>query len=107
MIRDFHETLAAYEQILSEKNGKPTRASRTRQKITNKGVHKSLAEWTKGKEETNGFKLLVEAGMPEYTGEHLVLRYASRFPEDIVALARERLTSHGIEVPSEGLLEVE
>ena len=107
MIRDFHETLAAYEQLLSEKNGKPTRASRTRQKITNKGIHKSLAEWTKGKEETNGFKLLVDVGMPQYTGEHLVLRYASRFPEDIVALARDRLISNGIEVPSESLLEAD
>lgn len=101
MIRDFHETLAAYEQLLSEKNGKPTRASRTRQKITNKGIHKSLAEWTKGKEETNGFKLLVDVGMPEYTGEHLVLRYASRFPEDVVTLARDRLVSNGIAVPDE------
>jgi len=107
MMRDFHQTLAAYEQVLTEKNGKPARASRTRQKMTSKSAHKSLVEWTKGKEETNGFRLLVEAGMPDYTGEHLVLRYASRFPEDIVALARERLTSHGIEVPSEELLAVE
>ena len=101
MVRDFHETLAAYEQLLSEKNGKLTRASRTRLKIANKGIHQSLLDWTKGKEQTNGFKLLVYVGMLEYTGEYLVLRYASRFPEDVVASARDRLVSNGIAVPDE------
>jgi hypothetical protein len=46
------------------------------------------------------FKLLVEANLPEYTGEYLVARYADRFPADIVALARERLSSHKISLPS-------
>ncbi len=99
LIRDFHETLAAYEQLLSEKNGRNQPAGRTRQKIANKGVHQSLIEWTRGKIETNGFKLLVEAGLPEFTGEYLVVRYANRFPEDVVALARERLQRHDIALP--------
>ena len=99
LIRDFYETLAAYEQLLSEKNGRATPASRTRQKIDNKGVYQSLIEWTRGKAETNGFKLLVEKGLPEYTGEYLVVRYASRFPQDVVELARRRLTAHGISIP--------
>jgi hypothetical protein len=100
LVRDFYETLAAYEQLLTEKNGRTTAASRTRQKIDNKGVHQSLIEWTRGKAETNGFKLLVEKGLPEYTGEYLVLRYANRFPEDVVVLARSRLASHGITIPN-------
>jgi hypothetical protein len=100
LVRDFYETLAAYEQLLTEKNGRTTAASRTRQKIDNKGVHQSLIEWTRGKVETNGFKLLVEKGLPEYTGEYLVLRYANRFPEDVVALARSRLAAHGITIPN-------
>jgi hypothetical protein len=99
LVRDFHETLAAYEQILTEKNGRTTLASRTRQKIANKGVHQSLLEWTQGKTETNGFRLLVEAGLPEYTGEYLVVRYAELFPCEIVDLARSRLTAHNIAVP--------
>jgi hypothetical protein len=100
LVKDFYETLAAYEQLLTEKNGKTTSASRTRQKIANKGVYQSLIEWTRGKAETNGFKLLVEAGLPEYTGEYLVVRYAERFPADIVDLARDRLASHKITVPN-------
>jgi hypothetical protein len=97
LVRDFYETLGAYEQLLTEKNGFTTIASRTRQKIMNKGIHQSLIEWTRGKIETNGFLLLVEAGLPEFTGEHLVTKYPHRFPEDVLALARERLSKHGIE----------
>ena len=100
LVKDFFETLAAYEQLLTEKHGKTTAAGRTRQKIANKGVYQSLIEWTRGKTETNGFKLLVDAGLPEYTGEYLVVRYADRFPADTAALARDRLTSHKIALPT-------
>ena len=41
LVRDFYETLAAYEQLLTEKNGRNTTASRTRQKIDNKGYIKA------------------------------------------------------------------
>jgi hypothetical protein len=99
LVRDFYETLAAYEQLLTERNGRNTPASRTRQKITNKGVHQSLVEWTKGSAETEGFKLLVDAGMPEYTAEYLVARYAERFPADVASLAQQRLTAHNIPLP--------
>jgi hypothetical protein len=96
LVRDFYATLGAYEQLLTEKNGSTTIASRTRQKIANKGVHQSLIEWTRGKEETNGFILLVEAGLPEFTGEYLVTKYAKRFPDDVVKLAHVRLSKHQI-----------
>ena len=101
LIRRFHETLAAYEQLLSEKNHSNTTATRTRQKIANKGVHQSLVEWTRGKVETNGFKLLVEAGLPEYTGEYLVVQYTNRFPKDVVKLAQDRLRRHEIALPED------
>lgn len=99
LIREFWETLAAYEQLLTEKNGRTTRATRTRQKITNKGVHRSLVEWTLGKTETNGFTLLVEKGLPEYTSEYLVVKYDGRFPPDVVDLARRRLEEHDVALP--------
>ncbi len=101
LVSDFYKTLAAYEQLLTEKNGRTTLASRTRQKIDNKGIHESLIEWTWGKIETNGFKLLVEKGLSEYTGEYLVVRYADRFPDDIVTLAKRRLAAHGIKAPEQ------
>lgn len=100
LVKGFFETLAAYEQLLTERNGKTTTASRTRQKIANKGVHQSLIEWTRASTETEGFELLVERGLPQYTGEYLVARYADRFPADVVGLAHDRLRKHGIELPA-------
>lgn len=99
LVKDFYETLAAYEQLLTERNSRTQLAHRTRQKIANKGVYESLVEWTRGKTETEGFKVLINAGLPEYTGEYLVARYAGRFPADVVALARERLSAHNIMLP--------
>jgi hypothetical protein len=100
IVAAFHETLAAYEQILSEKNGRNQPAGRTRQKIENKGVRQSLIEWTRQKQPSSGFTLLVERGMPEFTGEFIVARFPSRFPEDVVALARERLQAHSVPIPA-------
>jgi hypothetical protein len=97
--RRFHETLAAYEQLLTEKNNKNTPASRTRQKIANKGIPQSLIEWVRGKVETNGFNLLLEKGLPEHTAEYVVVQFEPRFPPDVVELARSRLLSHGIRLP--------
>src|SRR5690606_25198699 len=96
LVRGFHETLAAYEQLLTEKNGRNTPASRTRQKIDNKGVHQSLIEWTRAPKETEGFQLLVAKGLPEFTGEYLVAKHAGRFPAEIVTRALTRLQEHGI-----------
>ncbi len=100
LVRGFYETLAAYEQLLTEKNGRTTSASRTRQKIDNKGVHQSLIEWTRASKETDGFRLLVEKGLPEFTGEYLVARHAGRFPSDVVGRAVARLEEHGIQPPA-------
>ena len=100
IVLEFHQMLAAYEQLLTEKNGKNTAASRTRQKLANKGVRQSLIEWARGKTETNGFKALVDAGLPEMTGEYIILRHKDQFPSDVIDLARERLASHGIDVLS-------
>ena len=99
LIREFHETLAAYEQLLTEKNGRTTKASRARQKVANKGVHQSLIEWTLEKVETDGFKLLIEKDLPQYTGEYLVVKYANRFTPDVVQLAKARLEKYGVEEP--------
>jgi hypothetical protein len=99
LVRRFFETLAAYEQLLSEKNHSNTVAARTRQKIANKGVHQSLIEWTRNKIETNGFQLLLAAGMPEYTAEYIVVEFGGRFPHDVVELAMERLRRHEVAAP--------
>jgi hypothetical protein len=89
--RDFYATLRAYEELLTQKHGRTTRANRTRQKLRNKGVIQCLEDWAISSAPTEGFKLLVDSGMPELTGEHLVIKYADRFTPDAVAAAKMRL----------------
>ena len=40
---------------------------------------------------TEGFKLLVEKGLPELTAEYLVVKHETRFPLAAVEAAKERL----------------
>ena len=94
--RDFYETLAAYEQLLTEKNGRTTKATRTRQKLKNKGVIQCLEDWAISSAPTEGFDLLIRNGLVELTGEYLVLRYPAHFSTRAVAAARARLSGLGI-----------
>lgn len=94
--KGFYEMLAAYEELLSQKNGKRTAASRTRQKLKNKGIVKCLEEWAVGTAPTQGFELLVKNGLYELTGEYLVLRFPEHFSEKAVRSAQLRLEKHGV-----------
>jgi hypothetical protein len=89
--RDFYATLAAYEELLTEKNGRTTRASRTRQKLKNKGVTQCLEDWAMAPGGTDGFNLLISLGMVELTGEYLVTKYPDRFSQGAVRAANARL----------------
>jgi hypothetical protein len=95
--RDFYAALAAYEELLSEKNGRTTRASRTRQKLKSKGVIQCLEDWAIAPGGTDGFNLLTKLGMAELTGEHLVLKYPNRFSERAVKAASARMAAMGTE----------
>lgn len=95
----FYETLAAYEHLLSEKNGRNQQAGRTRQKVNRKGVRQTLIDWTMQDGRTAGFETLVAKGLYQYTGEFIVARFASEFPEDAVERAKQVLTKHNIPIP--------
>lgn len=91
---DFAATLAAYEQLLSEKNNRTTIATRTRSKIQNKGVVQSLIEWALAKTPTTGFDLLMTNGMESLTGEALIIKYSDRFPPHVVEAAQSRIEKY-------------
>lgn len=91
--RAFFHTLAAYELLLTQKNGRTTRASRTRLKLKGKGVVACLEDWAKSKEPSESFELLVGNGMVELTGEQLVLTHPDRFTLEAVAGATTRLAT--------------
>lgn len=59
--------------------------------MKNKGVVECLEDWAKAYTETEGFKLLTQAGLIELTGEYLVTKYPERFTPEAVRRARERL----------------
>ncbi len=82
--RDFYSTLAAYEEILSEKHGRKVLASRTRQKLKNKGYIACLEDWARNAKRTEGFSTLVQTGHLELTGEYLVLKYPQHFSKKAV-----------------------
>jgi hypothetical protein len=96
LIRAAFEAVAAYEQTLKEKHGKKVLASRTRQKITKKGVYQSLVEWSKLHGDRPGFHALIEAGLPEFTFEAVIVRFSDRFTPEVVASCRETLKKAGV-----------
>lgn len=98
--RDFFETLTAYEELLTLKNGRTTRANRTRQKLKNKGVIQCLEDWAISGVSTEGFDLLVQNGLFDLTGEYLVLKYPDRFSARAVATAKSRLEALGVPLPT-------
>jgi hypothetical protein len=56
--RDFYAMLAAYEELLSRKYGRTTRATRTRQKLANKGILQCLEDWALSSQLTEGLERL-------------------------------------------------
>src|SRR6266404_4382660 len=91
LVRATWEAVAAYEQTLYQKHGRNQSAARTRQKIKAKGVHQSLLEWGKLHGNRPGFQSLIEAGLPEFTFEAVILKFSERFPADVVEACRHTL----------------
>lgn len=58
------------------------------------GVEGTLKDWALGKP-TRGFAMLIDRGLPELTGEAIVLRHVTSFPSETVDAARERLKEAG------------
>ncbi len=94
---DFWQTVQAFEFSLSEERGKTTRLSRTRQKVAKVGVVQTLRDWAAGSQEAAGFKMLLERGMPEFTGEAITLRHPEHFEPHTLEAARQRLTVAGVD----------
>ena len=91
LTRDFNSIMTAYEELLSQKSGKTIRAGRTWPKAKKQGIVKVLQDWADSKQPASGFNVLAERDLLELTGEHLVVKYASLFPEKTVENANKRL----------------
>jgi hypothetical protein len=98
-VRDLHPEVEAhaFEHLLTEERGKTTRLPRTRQKVARVGMQQTLADWAVATQETDGFRMLLDRGMPELSGEAVILRNADHFAPDMVAAARARLELAGVD----------
>lgn len=95
---DFWQTVHAFEFVLSEERQKTTRLARTRQKVGRVGVVETLKDWALSAQGTDGFKMLLDRGMPELTGEAIVMRHPEKFDLKVQAAAREKLVRAGVDV---------
>lgn len=95
---DFWMTIHAFEEVLRDERGKTVRLSRTRQKIGRVGVKQTLIDFATSKAPTDGFNMLIERGLPELTGEALVLKHSESFDSDVQVAAKQRLQDAGVDI---------
>jgi hypothetical protein len=93
----FWKTIFAFEELLRDERGKTVRLSRTRQKIDRVGVTQTLVDFAISTKPTEGFSMPIERGLPELTGEALVLKHSSLFELGVVAAAESRLQGVGVD----------
>lgn len=85
------KVLYAYEEVLTQKNKKTTRATRTWQMIKRHGIIGAAERAVDRKIEPIGYKVLVEMGMQDLTFETVIIRHPDIFNKEVVSRAKERL----------------
>ena len=89
--REALEVVYAVEEVLSYKNHKKTRASRTWQSIKQHGILGTVERVVSRAKETDGYESLAEMGMEDLTFEAVVLRHPQLFQPETVERAESRL----------------
>jgi hypothetical protein len=88
---ELYRVLYAYEEILSQKNKKRTRAGRTWQMVNRYGIIGTAERAVNRKIEPQGYKLLAEFGMKDLTFEAVIAKYPEAFSHEAVTTAKARL----------------
>jgi len=89
------QAVYAYEEVLSVKNGKRTRASRTWPMIERHGIIGAVERAVNRPAETQGYLSLVKMGLENYAFEAVILRYPDLFSSDAVKISQERVNDWG------------
>lgn len=79
--RDCLVALAAYEWVLTERNGKRTYARRIRNSIALHGIKAAIAKAVMRGARSSGLKTLVEQQKVGFACENVILKYESQFKE--------------------------
>ena len=85
------EAIYAYEEVLSKRNGKKTRANRTWQMIDRHGIIGAVERAVNRPTETEGYKALVDMGLQEFAFETVIVRYPDLFCDEAIQVSRERI----------------
>lgn len=85
------QAVYAYEEVLSAKNGKRTKASRTRQMIKRHGILPAVERAVNRPQETVGYAALLDMGLEDYAFESVVVRYPELFSQDAVSRSTDRI----------------
>jgi hypothetical protein len=89
--REALETVYAYEEAKTGPKGKPVPASRTWQMIRRHGVIPAVERIVTRRDETSGYRVLVEMGLEDMAFEAVVLRHKEVFSAAAVDASRRRL----------------
>ena len=89
--RECLKAVYAYEEVLSAKNGKKTKASRTWQMIKRHGILPAVERAVNRPQETAGYTALLEMGLEDYAFEAVVVKHPDLFSEEAVARCADRV----------------
>ena len=89
--REALQTVYAYEEILTQKNGKRTPTSRTWQLISRHGILHAIERAVNRESDATGYSTLVEMEMTDLTFEAFMLRHPDNFSSETVEPAMQRL----------------
>jgi hypothetical protein len=92
------EAIYAYERILTARNGRTTRATRTWQMIDRLGIIPAVDRLVSKPQETVGFAALHDMGLDKYAFEAAVLRHPEMFSKEAIARSKERLEQWEIDL---------
>jgi hypothetical protein len=85
------KVLYAYEEVLTTRNKRRTRASRTWQMVKKYGIIRAAERAVNRKADPMGYTVLIEKGMQDLTFEAVILKYPESFSHQAVQTAKIRL----------------
>jgi len=89
--RDCLVAVAAYEWVLTDKNGQNTAATRVRGSINRNGIKVAIANSVLRGKRTIGLKTLIEMNKIGFSFEYVVKKYHDEFPRKVVEAAEKAL----------------
>ena len=92
----FWKALFAAEELRTAANGRTTRLSRTRDKARRDGIIATMQAMALKPQPSDGFRILLAGGHPEFTYEHIICEHPERFNAEVVKAARLRLVEFQI-----------